>query len=81
MTMLLWTRLAEKTKADPSLTTPKLKKTFGAPCAQDDTIVGEASFADILRARLFGCDQTQRPLDQFIRYTPDSPGGVYSHIL
>ena len=25
-------------KADPSLTTPKLKKTFGAPCAQDDTL-------------------------------------------
>jgi hypothetical protein len=25
-------------KADPSLTTPKLKKTLGAPFAQDDTI-------------------------------------------
>src|SRR3954463_1716444 len=27
-----------KQKADPSLTTPKLKKTFGAPCAQDDSL-------------------------------------------
>jgi hypothetical protein len=27
-----------KDEADPSLTTPKLKKTFGAPCAQDDRL-------------------------------------------
>jgi hypothetical protein len=26
-------------KADPSLTTPKLKNTLGAPCTQDDTCV------------------------------------------
>jgi hypothetical protein len=26
-----------KQEADPSLTTPKLKKALGAPCAQDDT--------------------------------------------
>src|SRR6185437_8788851 len=29
-----------KTEADPSLTTPKLKKTLGAPCAQDDSRAG-----------------------------------------
>jgi hypothetical protein len=33
-----------KAKADPSLTTPELKKTFGAPCAQDDSVVVMAMF-------------------------------------
>src|SRR6201996_8112758 len=32
---VLWLIRAD---ADPSLTTPKLKKTLGAPCAQDDTL-------------------------------------------
>jgi hypothetical protein len=29
-----------KQEADPSLTTPKLKSTLGAPCAQDDSLLG-----------------------------------------
>jgi hypothetical protein len=34
----LWT-LRQYAASDPSLTTPKLKKTFGAPCTQDDSLL------------------------------------------
>jgi hypothetical protein len=41
-------RFLLETKADPSLTTPKLMKTFGAPCTQDDSVFilrsGNSSF-------------------------------------
>ena len=66
-------------KADPSLTTPKLKKTLGAPCAQDDSC-GLVSRA--LGMTAAGGVPCAARMTAVLRKTLDAPnwGGVYLRV-
>jgi hypothetical protein len=61
-TLLEFEGLEDLKKADSSLTTPKLKKTFGAPCAQDDSLFRTASVSGIA-LRHFPFPKCEGPFD------------------